>query len=243
MKIVLTPDWFLGKDVLIDAFSFIVLFIFSFLCFKNYKLKKNKKFIYLGGGFALIALAQLATIMTKLVLYYDSTLTRTIGEIIVTYHVVKSVDIFYHLGFFFYRFLTLLGFYIIYKLPIKKRDFEDFFLALFFITLLSILSKDKFHLFYLTALVLLILITKKYCLVYDKNKSKNTMILIFAFALLALSNIIFTFSGLSEMYVTANFLELVSYITLLILIMRILKHGTEKKQNGYYLRHARDNPK
>ena len=71
VKIVFTPDWFLGKDVLIDFFSFLVLFTFFILAVKTYKLNKNRRFLYLGWGFGLIGLAQLAAVITKLVLYYD----------------------------------------------------------------------------------------------------------------------------------------------------------------------------
>ncbi len=243
MKIVLTPDWFLGNDVLVEAFSFIVLFIFSFLCYKNYKLNKSKKFLYLGMGFSLIAIAQLATIMTKLVLYYDTSFTQTVGQFVVTYNILKSVDIFYYAGFFFHRLFTLLGFYIIYKLPIERKNFKDFLLVLFFIGVISLLSKDVFYLFHLTSLVLLMLITRNYYQVYKKNKSSNTLILLSAFTLLSLSRIIFIASKLDSMYVIANVIELVSYITLLILIIRILKHGTKKKQDEYHFRYTRNNPR
>ncbi len=125
MKIVFTPDWFLGTDVLIEIFSFIILFVFFYLSVKAYKLSRNKNSLYLGVGFLLIALAELATIFTKVVLYYDTTFTQHIGQVIVTYNVVKSVDIFYYIGFFFHKLLTLLGFYVIYRLPLKKKFSGD----------------------------------------------------------------------------------------------------------------------
>lgn len=240
MKIVLTPDWFLGKDVMIDFFSFIVLLIFLFLTIKNYKLDKNKKLFYLGIGFGMIAFAQLSSILTKLVLYYDNSFTQKIGEMIITSHLISTVDIFYQAGFFFYRLLTLLGLYVIYKLPMEEAQWEDFFLASFFITIISLLSKDMTYLFTLTSFMLLVLITKNYFLVYIRNKSKNTLVLVSAFSVLALSNLIFLFSWSEAMYVFGNFVELVSYITLLILLIRIFKHGSKKKQNGYNLRHTGD---
>ena len=239
MKIVLTPDWFLGKDVIIDVFSFIVLLLFFILSFKNYKLDKNKKFLFLGIGFGLISLAQLATIMTKLVLYFDTTFTKQIGQAIITYSVIKTVDIFYYLGFFFYRLFTLLGLYIIYKLPLEKEHKKDFFLALFFIIVISILSQDLTYLFRLTALILLLFITRNYYVVYKKNKSKKTLLLVLAFGILATSQIMFALSRQgSSISVIANLWELISYIILLTLIIRIIyHHGKKKKQNGYNIRY------
>src|SRR3989338_6340370 len=140
VKIVLTPDWFLGKDVFIEFFSFIVLIIFSILAIRSYKLNKNRNFLYLGWGFGLIALAQLAAVITKLVLYYDIGPSQAIGDLILTSQIVSSVDIFYYAGFFFQRFLTLCGLYIIYRLPRAKKSVGDYVLVGYFILLSAILS-------------------------------------------------------------------------------------------------------
>ena len=63
VKIVLTPEWFVGKDIMIELFSLIVLIIFVALAYKYYRVNRNRKILYLGVGFGLIALAQLATIL------------------------------------------------------------------------------------------------------------------------------------------------------------------------------------
>lgn len=241
MRFVPIPDWFLGKDVLIEGFSFIVLFIFSFLAIKNYKLNKNRKFLYLGVGFALIALAQLATIMTKLVLYYDIGPSQAIGAAIITSQLVNSVDIFYSAGFFFHRFLTLLGFYIIYRLPRQKKSMWDFVSVLYFILISVLLSGEVFYLFHLTALVLLVLIFDNYHALYKKNKFVNTKILLIAFGILALSQLIFILSNVEIMFVLGNIVELISYTILLTLIIRILKHGKKKKPDGHNIRHVGNN--
>lgn len=241
MKIVLTPDWFLGKDIFIDFFSFLVLLIFFVLTVKNYKLDKNKKLLYLGIGFGMIALSQFASILTKLVLYYDTSFTQKIGQMIITTNIINSVDILYHAGFFFYRCLTLLGLYVIYKLPMEESRWGDFALVSFFIIMISVLSKDMTYLFTLTSFVLLVMIIKNYYLVYYRKKSPNTLVLVAGFSILALSNLILLFSWSEAMYVFGNFVELVSYIILLILIIRILKHGSKKKQDGHNLRHIGDN--
>ncbi len=230
MKIVFTPDWFLGQDFLIEIFSFMILFLFFFFSIKSYKLSKNKKVLFLGLGFLLIALGELSTILTKLVLYYDTTLTQNVGQIVITYEVVKSVDIFYHLGFFLHKFFTLFGLYIIYRLPLRKIS-SDFFLTTYFIIASALLSQSFYYVYHLTALIFLFLIINNYCRIYKKNKLVNTKILIIAFSLLAISQIIFILSKLPQLYVVAQNIQLVSYITLLILILRISKNGKKKKQD------------
>lgn len=224
MKCVSTPDWFLGNDVIIEGFSFLVLIAFFILCYNYYKLNKKKNLLYLGIGFLMIAIAQLATIMTKLVLYYDTTFTKQVGVMMITYNVVKSVDIFYEIGFFFHRLLTLFGFYFLYKLALGKKWTGDSYLVVFFILLTTFFSTNVYYAFHLTALIFLLLIIKNYFFLYNKNKNSNTEILAIAFSLLGISQLIFIFSKLNSMFVLANIIELASYLTLLILIIRIIKH-------------------
>lgn len=233
MKIVLTPDWFLGTDVLIEIFSFIVLFLFFYFAVKNYKLSKNKTLLLLGGAFFLIALAELSTILTKVILYYDTILTQQVGQAIITYNVVSSVDILYYIGFFFHKLLTLLGFYIIYRIPLKKKLSGDVLIALGFIIISALFSQGFYYLFHLTALILLVLIINNYYKIYQKNKSENTKVLVIAFGMLALSQVMFLLASVGAIYALAQVIQLVSYITLLVLIIRILKHGKKKKSNRH----------
>ncbi len=233
MKIVFTPDWFLGHDVFINVFSFVILSLFFFFSIKNYKISKNKRLLYLGTGFLLIALAELSIILTKFAIYYDTTLTQSIGGLIITYEVVKSVDILYYLSFFFCRLFTLAGLYIIYKLPLKKLS-GDFVLVIYFIIITSVMCHHFYYLYHITALILLSLIIRNYIKVYKKNKLVNTKIFIVAMSLLALSQIMFVLSKISSLYVTAQIVQLISYITFLILIIKITKNG-KKKQNKHNL--------
>ncbi|MBU3913559.1 MAG: hypothetical protein KKE50_05710 [Nanoarchaeota archaeon] len=238
MKIVFAPEWFLESDVIIDGFSFLVLLAFFILSYKNYKTSKNKNSLYLGIGFLLIAVAELAMILTKLVLYYDTSFTQSIGKMIVTYHVVNSVDIFYYIGFFFHKFLTLWGLYIIYRIPLKRYIGSDALLAVYFILISSFFGNTFYYIFHLTALVFLVMIISSYLEVYKKNKSKNTKVLIAAFSLLALSQVIFILSTLKVCYAIAQIAQLVSYIILLFLMIRILRperreqYGRQKKKQN-----------
>ena len=142
---------------------------------------------------------------------------------IITYHILNSIDLFYYIGFFFHKILTLLGLYVIYRLPLKKKSPSDFILAVYFIIISALFSHGFYYLFHLTALFILGLIIQNYYVIYKKNKLVNTSILILAFGMLALSQILFLISKIGILYATAQIVQLISYITLLILIIRILK--------------------
>src|SRR3972149_200163 len=238
VKIVPTPDWFIGKDVVIEVFSLVVLAIFVFLAYRYYRMNKTRNILYLGSGFGLIALAQLATILTKLVLYYDIGPSQEIGQAIITSQIANSVDFFYYAGFFFHRFLTLSGLYILYRLPRDRKSIGDYVIVIYFILISSFLSREIFYLFHLTALFILILIVEKYFLIYRKNRFFNTKILMVAFGILALSQLILVLSDIDLLFVLGNVVELISYTIFLALIIRIWKYGKEKKPYGNNIRYA-----
>lgn len=240
VKIVLTPDWFVGKDVVIEVFSLVVLVMFTVIAYRYYRMNRNRNMLYLASGFGLIALAQLATILTKLVLYYDIGPSEQIGQAIITSQIVNSVDLFYYAGFFFHRFLTLLGLYIIYRLPRERKSVGDYVVVIYFILISSLLSREIFYLFHLTALFILILIVEKYFFIYKENRFFNTKILMVAFSILALSQLIFILSAIEILFVLGNVVELISYTIFLALIIRIWKYGKEKKPHGHNIGYAGD---
>lgn len=223
MKIVFTPDWFVTNDVMIETFSFFILITFFLLAIKSYSLSKKRSVLYLGLGFFMIALGELAAILTKLVLYYDTDFTREIGQAIISSNIVSTVDIFYYVGFFFSRFLTLLGLYAIFKIPHEKKISSDFFLAIYLIFIVALLSHNFYYLYNLTAFVILIPIIRQYYLIYKKEKLFTTKILILGFILLALAHLAFMFSKISPFYVIAGNIQLASYIIMLLLIIKILR--------------------
>ena len=239
VKIVLTPEWFVGVDVVIEFFSLIVLLFVVILAINNYrKNRENRNLLYLGLGFTLITLAQLASVLTKLILYYDIGPTAAIGQAIVSSNFVSSVDIFYYIGFFFFKFLTLLGFYVIYRLPRDRKSVMDYVIVIYFVIISAIIQQSLYYIFHITAFIMMIAIVEKYYLVYKENKFINTKILVIAFLWLALSQLIFALSSVDILFAVANIIELISYITLLFLIIRILQYGTEKKSYGNNIRYA-----
>lgn len=228
MKIIFTPSGFLLADLLIELFSFIILVVFFFLSMRSYKLTKNKKSLLLGTGFFLIAFAELATILTKFVLYYDTTFTQNVGRMIITYHVVKSVDFIYEAGFFMQKFLTLLGLYVLYLMYNKTKPSKDLFLTVFFIVVSAAVSQIFYYVYHLSALIILLLILPNYLRIYQESEHSTTKMLIWAFSLLALSQFIFILSPFAIPYITAQLLQLTSYFILLFLILKVLKYETPK---------------
>lgn len=232
MHLVFAPSWFFSTDILIEIISFFILFLFFVFSYKNYKLSGNKKALYLGIAFLLIALGEILSVLAKFALYYDFSFTYNIGKVIVTYTLAHSTQTIYKISFFFHRLLVLAGLFIIYRIPLKREvNLSDALLAVYFIVLSSLFGVEIYYLFHITVLVFLILIISNYYKIYAKNKSANTRLLINAFGVLALGHIVFILSSIKLVYVFAQILQLVSYLMLLFLILRILKHGKKKKSH------------
>lgn len=230
MRLAFSPDWFLSFDVIIEIFSFIVLMLFFIFAIKSYKITKNKNSLYIGIGFLIISLAEISTILTKLVLYYDFFFAQAVGQVVLTYKIVRSVDIFYYIGSFLHKFLTLTGLYVLYRIPWKKTLLSDIALAVYFILLSAYFGVDIYYLFHLTVVIFLTIITLKYYKIYQKNKSENTRKLMIAFGILMISHLIFILSNLPIMYVIGQLTELVSYVILLALMIKLF--WKNKKEYG-----------
>lgn len=228
MTHIFSPQWFLRFDIGIEIFSFIVLLIFFYISIRNYRINKNKKMLFLGIGFLLIALAEASTILTKFVIYYPTTLTRTIGNIIVTIKTYKVFDDLYELGFFLHKLLTLAGLYIIYRLPLKKMSFGDVIIATFFVIISALVGQTISFVFHFVTIILISLIIINYLNIYKKNKLDNTKILILAFTILLLAQLAFVLS--SGLYVLAQILQLIGYLILVLLIFRINKYERFKRK-------------
>ena len=82
----------------------------------------------------------ISLLLTKLVLYYDIGPSQAIGQAIISSNLLSSVDIFYYIGFFFFRFLTLMGFYVVYRLPRDKKSIMDYIVILYFVVISAIIG-------------------------------------------------------------------------------------------------------
>jgi hypothetical protein len=238
MVTIFSPQWFLGFDIAIEFFILIVLSTFFILSIRSYRLSNKKNFLYLGAGFLLIALAQLSSVLTQIVLYYNLSIFQYLGQALVNYNFSNSFDEIiesvYFFGFFLNRFLTLLGLFLIYKLPSKEKESGDLVLAvylLFVLCLFSPLNSQVYYIFHLTVLLILGLIIKNYYNIYSKNKNINTKMLVIVFGILLLSRINFLFLVKSPLfYVMGNIIELVGYVVLLLLMTRILRQSKKYKE-------------
>lgn len=231
LRLVLSPQWFLTPDILIDIFSFLVLLTFTIISLRYYKMSKNKNFKYLGLSFLLICLGEFFEIIMNLNLYYDFVSTYNFGQIIVTSHVIKPLEIINYIGFFLHRLSIMLGFYFLYYTTKKDKNKADNVLMLFLILVIAIITGSAYHFFHMVVAMFVALTFLNYSRIYKDTKSKNTRVLTIAFLILLISYITMIFVTVnSTIYILSNILQLAAYVSLLYLIIRIYRHGKRIKK-------------
>ena len=228
---VVTPQWFYGKDLMIDVVSVFVLSLIAFFSIRYYKInRKNKNHLYLAVSFFLIAVSFLAKILTNFTLYYHIFETKTFGLYTLTYHTIKASAILFDIGYLFYRILMLLGLYMLYSIYYKDQPKSNIFIIAFFILISTYFSQAAYSTFHLTALAFLALITLHLYKNFRKNRQFTAKLLASSFAIISVSQVFFmsaTFNNL--LYVIAEAIQLIGYLILLITFFKVLRNAKKKE--------------
>lgn len=233
IQLVYSPQWFYGKDIIIDIISIIVLFLIGFFSIRSYKIKKNRNYLFLATSFFMISISFIFKIMTNFTIYYKVLETHTLPFGTLTYQALKSTDVLFLIGYLAYRLLTLVGLYILY-LIYEKRPYSkaNVLLVIYLLIVSTYFSRAAYYIFHLTAFLLLLLITYQYFMHYKEHKQTATKTLAISFAIITAGNLFSCFIEMEPaIYAIAEIIQLIGYILLLITFIIVLKHGKKKKQN------------
>ncbi len=231
MAIVYSPQWFCGKDILIDIVSIIVLLLIGYFARTYYKMDKKRK----GHGlfsvaFLLLAMSFIFKIITNFTIYNQILETKTIGLMTLTYQTVQYSNVLFFIGTLFSRLLMLLGLYMLYSLYYQKQEKNTIFWIVYFILITTYFSDSAYYLFHLTAFFFLAFIISKLLNNCRKTHDKPACFILMSFATIALSQIIFMFVSTNPLfYVVAEFIQLLGYFILLVAFSLVLYYGTQKK--------------
>jgi len=230
LEIVFSPKWFYGKDIIIDIFSLLVLSLIAIFSIKYYRInKKNKNYFWFAISFIILAVSFLFKILTNFTIYYNVLNTERLGFFTFTYKTIATSDILFSVGFFFYMFLSLLGFFILYKLYQKNYLKQNILLILYFILIITYFGTSRYFVFHLTSLLLLLFITLNYLKNYFKKKKITSKLLVLSFLIITLSQLFFIFVSLNKLfYVIAELIQLVGYVLLLITFIGVVKNAKKK---------------
>ncbi|MFW6025362.1 MAG: hypothetical protein ACOCRX_03380 [Candidatus Woesearchaeota archaeon] len=227
----ISPHWFCGKDLYIDFFSLFILLILTFFSLRTFKFSRNKKFKKLSMGFLALSISFLFKIFTNFTIYYKDLLEGTIGGELFNLVVWKPINLF-EISNFFYHITGLTGLLIIYFVYSEEIKRSTKILIVYLVFLLCFLSFHNYYIFHLTYFIFFILLSNFYFDKYIENDNKNTYLLFISFLLISISQIFFIFIRFdSLLYVIGKTIQLIGFIAILVVILRIqgVIFGKKKK--------------
>lgn len=231
LHLVYSPEWFYGKDIIIDIVSIFVLLLVAIFSLRYYKLKNNKKFLHLAISFGLIAISFIFKILMNFEINYDVVKTTHVGNLLLTYQTVESNESLFFVGFLMYKILALLGLYVLYSIYNEQSTLNHILIGTLIIGIVYF-SYTQYHIFHLISFIILTLILIKYLKNYVDKTHISTILMTLGFVTIAVSQILFMIIGLNlDIYVIAEIIQLIGYICILSTLFMVLRIGKKKITN------------
>lgn len=227
------PQWFYTEALGIDLVSAAVLVLTALASVRYCSHAKNKrKFHQLTWAFSLIAAAFVLKAFLGVLAHFrivspESPFVALVGTILGVGGVGTLIV------FVLYHALTLAGFYVLYSIY-HKQDTQNTIAWLYFLTLVIFVSIGANFVFHLTIALMLSFIIYNYINKYKKSKNRITRQLAIGFGIIALSHFLFIFKFYVELYLVAELLQLIGYITLLSVLVMIKQHGKKTITNRHH---------
>ncbi len=223
------PQWFLGRDFIIDLVSVVVLLLIGFFSWKYYSLNKsNKKHLLIFTSFILLGLSFIFKIATYFILYsshFQVQVYQLFGKLV--YYVTPTNTLF-AVSFIIYAVLMLIGFFIFFTVY-EKFSIKSVILIMFLLVTIVLFTDDAYIFMHLTAFLLTLMIALSLLRNYRLNGMRTTKYLAMSFGIISLSLILFILAhNYSSMYVVGELVQLAGYVILLVTFISVLKHGKKK---------------
>ncbi|PIZ50747.1 hypothetical protein COY27_06045 [Candidatus Woesearchaeota archaeon CG_4_10_14_0_2_um_filter_33_13] len=233
VNLVYSPPWFYGIDIVIDVVSVVVLFLIAYYTRQYYKLnRKNKNYLLFSGGALLLMISFLFKITTNFVIYNVEWHTKQIGFITIAYQTIEQIAIFSIWGTLLFRFLTLLGFYLLFLVYYKNQGSPLPLFTIYFLILITYFTSSAHYIFHLTTLLFILSILYKLRINSKNNKEISAKVIYKAFMIIALSQLIFIFLLITrQFYVLAELIQLLGYGLLLTGFIMVKHYGKKKNKN------------
>ncbi len=190
------------------------------LSYKAYKLSGDPKYKFFTLAFGLISAAFVyyALFITLLLTHVSRTLTNLVGQ--------------FDFVFLGQIFLTILALMILTIVTLKVTQQKVQMLLLALALLFALFSYQHFLKFHLISFLLLFILSHQFYTNYLEKKSTNAKLVSVAFYILAVAEalyIAFVYSN-EFFYVAATVVQLIGYLVLFAVLLRIVYHDREKRK-------------
>lgn len=222
-ELIISPTWFFGIDAAFDTISVIVAILIAIFSFRIYRFTSQARYLALSGAYLLICLSFLVKIITSLSIYFQLFATK-VGSTIFVHYSPAKIQLLHSIGLTSFRVMMLLGFLMIYGILWGITDKRVIFLLLYFGMMMTLFSGISYYAFHATNVILLAFIVWKLKLNYNEKKTNMARLVMVAFFLIFISQLLFFAIHLSkELYVFGEAFQLVGYGILLVTSIKVLR--------------------
>jgi hypothetical protein len=214
----LSPEWFIGTAILLEIIFTIITFGVSIYAFYIYRLTNQRPAKFFAIAFLGFSASYAIQSVLNALLFFRPKEQLYEAISYATLVTFNSISIYTHMLFFLAGLITLA--YVTFKISNKKL--YTLLMATGLLPLLFI--KDSSSLFYVLSSIFLIYISIHYFTNYIKHKQVKTLLVLIAFVFLLIGRIHFIFSvNHALFYAVGHFLELASYLLILISFLMVFK--------------------
>ncbi|HIH15580.1 MAG: hypothetical protein QT08_C0015G0031 [archaeon GW2011_AR17] len=214
------PYWFRGIDALFGLIYILVTLLIAAMSYKAYKMTEEKKYVYFAAAFGLMSLSFIVYSLINLAL--TTHISNTLSNILTNF----DYGFLLHMLFMFAALTLLLV--VTLKIEQKKVIILLFTLMLLF-TAFSYQYYLKFH---IVSFLLLFFLGHQFYTNYLEKKNFNAKLVFVSFYLLACAQVFFLamvyFNPI--FYVVGNILQLLGFVILFYMFVRVLNYGREKRK-------------
>ena len=210
MQFYLIPKWFFGFDIALELFFGIITLLVAVYSLYIYKLSAQRECKFFGLSFIAISVSYF--LWSAINAFITSVLndgTRTIS--------INELSFIGFVGVYSHILLHVLGLATLAYMTLNVRGNRGYILFTSLPLLLVVFSTQKAVAFYFVSSFLLMFVAVHYILEHRDKKRLTTLFLLFAFVLIFLGNVNFTFSAIRETpYVIGHLLEALGYVFVLV---------------------------
>ncbi len=220
-----SPSWFFGVDCFLELGAALVTFLVFLAALRVYRFTKEKKYLFLGGSFLLLALSFTARAITDLII--EELIPAKVEFLITKAPVLSGFfpgggNLLVYAGFVSHIMLAL-GAYIILVILSNKIKSKALMLLLFATILPQVLISGSYFLsFYYLSTVMLCFISYAFLRNCFKQKGVTSLLVSISFILIAFAQIQFLLTMLSPIFqVSAHITQFIGFIILLIALIKV----------------------
>ena len=211
------PYWFMSLDSLFNLVYVLITLLIGGLSYKAYKLTEERKYKYFAVAFGLMSIA--------FFVYFTST-------ILLTTHIssnVTSILTGFDYAFLVYVFFTMMAYALLFITTLKIEDYKIRTLILTLMFTLTVVAYQYYLKFHIAMFAVLFLLTYNFYDNYLEKKNFNAKLVFISFFFLACAQLFYLANIYNELfYVVAVIIQLIGFLVLFYMLMRVLNHGREK---------------